>query len=179
MRGTIERLNSARPMGTMLPAVYQEDPFTMALMAGLDTVMAPIPSTLDNIDAYISPRLAPVDFLDWLGQWVGAVLDENWPIERQRAMVASSVPLYRLRGTVAGLTAHVRIFTGGSVQVAETGGVAVSQVPGGAFPGESEPRMTVRVTVPDPASVNLATIEALVAASKPAHVVHRVEVVGR
>ena len=71
--------------------------------------------TLDNFGAYLDPALTPDDFLDWLGGWVGVALDETWPIERRRAFVAQAADLYRLRGTRAGLAAHVQIFTGGEV----------------------------------------------------------------
>jgi hypothetical protein len=109
--------------------------------------------------------------------WVGIELDEGWPIDRRRAVVATAVEMYRLRGTVAGLRANLQVLTGGSVEIADSGGVASSKSPDAPLPGEDSPRLAVRVSVPDPSNVPTDLVEAAVAAAKPAHVVHRVEVV--
>ena len=178
-RGSVAGLPSPVPIGSTLPAVFQEDPFAMRFTAGFDDVLAPVFATLDCLDAYIDPLTAPEDFLDWLAGWVGLILDETWPIDRRRAVIAHSVELYRMRGTMAGLAAHVAIFTGGDVDVVDTGGVAYSAMPGGQLPGEEVPRMAVRVTVDDPTTVDEHTLDALVVAAKPAHVIHGVEVAGR
>ena len=127
-------------------------------------------------DAYIDPLLTPADFLGWLASWVGVVLDENWPIERRREFVANAVSLYRLRGTPAGLAAHVRIFTGADVEVRETGGVTWSTSGGEPFPGQPGYRVLVRISdaiMP----VDPARLDRLVAAAKPAHVIHSTELV--
>ena len=123
--------------------------------------------------------MAPSDFLDWLGSWVGILLDESWPVERRRDAIANAVELFRYRGTVAGLTRHVALLTGGDVTVVDNGAVASSQTPGGRLPGEPAPRVAVRVEVDDPDAINEAALDRIVIQAKPAHVVHRVEVVGR
>jgi phage tail-like protein len=179
MRIGTETLDSPHPLGVLLPSLLQEDRFAQALTAGLDWVLAPIITTFDCIDAYIDTELAPTDFLAWLGTWVGALPDQNWPIERQRAFVRRAVELYRIRGTVPGLIGLLEVVSGGEVQIAETGGVAVSPVPNGELPGEPQPRMSVRVMVDDPSSVSVRAIDAVVAEAKPAYVVHKVEVVKR
>jgi len=176
-RGLMPGVAVPQSIGEMLPGVYQEDLFTMEWCAGLDEVIAPVGATLDCLAAYIDPELAPTDFLDWLGSWVGMVLDENWPVERRRSAIANAMELFQLRGTLTGLARHVEIFTGGEVSIADSGGVATSGVPGGTLPGESVPRLAVRVVVDDPQAVNEATLDRIVASAKPAHVVHRVEVV--
>ena len=45
------------------------------------------------------------------------------------------------------------------------------------MPGLCGPRLVVRVTVADPDAIDTARLDALVAAAKPAHVPHRVEIV--
>jgi len=85
MRGTIAG-PTPYPIGTMLPAVYQEDPFAMGLTAGLDDVLAAVIGTIDCIDWYVDPLITPFDFLEWLGGWVGALMDENAPEDRLRAL---------------------------------------------------------------------------------------------
>ncbi|SDH80655.1 phage tail protein, P2 protein I family [Actinokineospora alba] len=179
MRGLVPGLVTAAPMLEMLPAVYQEDPFTERFMAGFDDVVAPVLATLDCLVEYFDPLLAPEDFLEWLSGWVGIELDEGWPIERRRAVVGTAVEMYRMRGTVAGLRANLEVLTGGNVEIADSGGVAWSRDPAAGLPGEASPRLAVRVRVEDPEAAPLDLVEAAVAAAKPAHVVHRVEVGSR
>ena len=164
-------------MGPALPALYQDDPFAQSLVGALDTVLAPVVATLDNLDTYLDPYLTPDDFLVWLGTWVGVTVDDSWTSERRREAVARAVELYRLRGTATGLAAQIEIHTGGTVEIIENGGTAWSIDPGGELPGSPKAQVVVRVHVDDPKSVDAARVEALVAAAKPAHVEHRVEIV--
>ena len=178
-RVSVSGLRSPHPLGSFLPALFQEDDFTQRWTAGLDMVLAPIFSSLDNFEAYLDPMLTPADFLDWLGTWMGLVADETWDVERRRTFVSEANALYRMRGTPRGLAAHVQIFTGGEVEIVEHGAAAASQTAGAALPGTPGFDFTVRVTVDDPAAVDTARLEALVAAAKPAHLAHRVEVVAK
>lgn len=177
MRGAVQGLDTPYPIGTLMPAVYQEDPGAMAWTAGLDDVLAPVISTLDCIGAYIDPMLAPADFMHWLAEWFGTVLDENWPLARQRAAVAKSVALYRQSGTVAGLRELVEVVTGGQAEVIDSGGVIWSQAPNTPPPGRDEAVVEVRVCAAPGYPLDLKAIDDLVAAAKPAHVAHQVEVV--
>ena len=177
MRGLVAGLGTPHPLGPALPALYQDDDFAQRLLAGLDDVMAPIYSTLDNFDAYLDPHLTPDDFLAWLGGWVGIALDESWDVERRRAIVGRAVDLYRMRGTALGLAGQVEIQTGGHVEIVENGATGWSVDPGGELPGSPEPLVVVRVTVPDPKGVDAQRLDALVATAKPAHVMHRIEIV--
>jgi len=177
MRAAVAGLDTPYPIGSLLPAVLQEDPVAMQWTAALDQVLAGPISTMDCLAAYTDPLLAPDDFVRWLGRWVGAVLDENWPLERQRAAVANSVRLYRMRGTVEGLRTLIEVVTGGEVEVTESGGIRWSVAPNTAPPGEPVARLSVRVTVPRGASVDAAALEELIIAEKPAHVAHGLEVI--
>ena len=177
MRGTLPGLPSAFPIVASLPALYQEDDLTRRLTEALDEVLAPAISTVDNLSAYLDPALTPDDFLEWLGGWVAALLDETWPIERRRAFVAQAADLHRRRGTLAGLADHVRVFTDGEVEVRENGGASWSATSGGALPGEPARSLHVRVAVRKASDVDAARLDALVAAAKPAHLGHTVEVV--
>lgn len=176
-RAAVAGLASPHPLGERLPALYLEDPFAQGMMAALDEVLAPIFSVVDNLEWYFDPRLAPPDFLEWLGTWVGLVLDESWPLERRREFVAAASRLYRIRGTQRGLAAHLAIVTGLRVELSESGGTSWSTSSGTPAPGRPGFELTVRLYAEDPSRVNLAAVHALVSAAKPAHVVHRVEVV--
>jgi len=174
----VDGLPVAVPLGSMLPSIYQsDDEFLMRFTSGLDDVLAPVVSTLDCLTSYVDPLLAPADFLDWLGNWVGLEVtfgdsDES----RMRLAVAQAVRLYRLRGTPAGLRAHLELITGGRVEIADSGGVAVSTTPDAELPGEDTPRLAIRVAGSSAAGLE-PLVDAVVRASKPAHVMHAVEVV--
>ena len=178
-RGLVRTLISPHPLGESLPALYQEDDFTQRFVSAFDAALAPIFAALDNFPAYLDPWLAPEDFLEWLGGWFGIVLDESWSPTRRRALVSRAFEFYRMRGTASGLKEQVEVLTGGSVDLHETGGVSTSATAGAALPGSPNFALLVRVTVDDPATINLTRLDRLVMAAKPAHVTHKVEIVKR
>jgi phage tail-like protein len=170
-----DELRSPHPLGLHLPALYQtKDPFAMGLTAAFDRVLAPVIASLDSFDSYLDPALAPDDFLEWLGRWVALALDRSWSDERRRAFVAAASDLYRVRGTVAGLKAHIELVTGGEVTIEDSGATAWSTESGSPFPGSAAFELTVKVTVTGSGALDLAEIDAAVAAAKPASVRHHV-----
>ena len=178
-RGLVRALISPHPLGEALPALFQEDGFTQRFISAFDTALAPVFATLDNLPAYLDPWLAPPDFLEWLGSWFGLALDDSWSVERRRALLANAFEFYRMRGTVKGLKAQVETLTGGTAEIIDTGGVATSTKAGEALPGSPNFALMVRVAVDDPSAINTTQLDALVAAAKPAHVTHKVELVKR
>ena len=110
MRGTVAELQTPHPLGRSLPAIYQEDDFSMRYLSAFDTVVAPIPLTLDCFDAYLDTNLAPEDVLQWLGGWMGLLLDPDWPLQRRRSLVGEIVSLYAQRGTPFGIKRMVELF---------------------------------------------------------------------
>jgi len=173
----IEGLESPHPLGQLLPGLYQDDDFAQRFTAGLDEVLAPVLVTLDGIEAYSDPRLAPADVVGWLAGWVGVELDEAWPVERQRALVAGAARLYAWQGTARGLRELVELYTGATVEIEESGGVAWSATPEAPLPGTPGGRVVVRLRVPDPSAVDLRRLERLVGRATPAELVPYVEVV--
>jgi len=185
-RGTVPGLASPHPLGPALPGLYQEDEadprtgqprpnMAQRLTSAFDELLAPVFSCLDNFDAYLDPRLAPIDFLEWLAGWIGVELDESWPLERRRDLVLHAVELYRWRGTARGLAEAVAIFTGAEPEIVDSGGVAWSTEPQSALPGSPDAHVVVRLRLEDPTTVERTRLEALVAAAKPAHVVADLE----
>lgn len=174
-RGAVDGLGVPYTLGALLPGVLQEDQFAMRFTAAFDDVLAPVISTLDCLEAYVDPFLTPPDFLEWLATWVGALVDENAPLERRRALVAGAVDLHRRRGTVAGLKAHLEVLTGGRVEINDSGGTLASVTPGAELPGQAAPRLAVRVTGAA-WDVPRQLVDSAVAHGKPAHVAHVVEV---
>jgi phage tail-like protein len=179
MRGIVEGLSSPHPMATGLPAVYQEeDPFTVRFTQAFDDSLAPIFATLDNLPAYFDPRYAPEDFLGWLAGWIAIELDETWDVSRRRVAVLNGAEVLRRRGTAGGLAAEIELATGGEVEIVENGGSGWSLDAGSPMIGSSRPALMVRVRVADPARVDAERLERIVDAAKPAHVPHRIEIVG-
>lgn len=176
MRELTPGLCSPRPLAGLLPAVLQEDPVVLGLAAGLDEVLAPAFAALDCLEAYFDPRLAPADFLDLLAAWVGVVLDESWPEEHRRDVVANAVDLHRCRGTVHGLRWQLDLATRGRAEVVDSGGARWSRTPSPDAPGQP-PALVVRVRRDGLSDAEFDALDSLVAWAKPAHVPHRIETV--
>jgi phage tail-like protein len=182
MRGVIDgdwELASAAPLAQQLPAVFQEDEFTQRFLIGFDDALAPVLATLNDLPAYFDPALAPEDFVAWLAGWVGVTLDDAWTEHSRRAVVSEAIALHRRRGTAAGIAGAVSLAVDGDVEIVDSGGSAWSRIPGAALPGEPTATVHVKVSVDDPVELSLERLAALVAAVKPAHVAHTVEVVAR
>jgi phage tail-like protein len=175
MRGLIESLPSPRPIGAELPAALQEDDFCQRMMSAFDEVLAPLFTTLDCFESYLDPKLAPDDFVDWLASWVGVDVDETWTLERRRRLILDAVALYRIRGTAAGLAAHVNLYAGVTPEIQESGGCEWSQTASSPMPGSAHPHLTVRLRVDDATNIKRTTVSRIVAASRPAHMPYQVE----
>lgn len=176
MRAAMPGVESPYPLANFLPAVLRDDRFVERWTAGLDEVLVPIISSIDCLSGYFDPRLAPEDFVRWLAGWFGVLLDESWPLDRQRAVIAEAVELYRMRGTLTGLRRHLDVVVEGTIAIEEGGGVTCSRRPTSPAPEEDRRWVTVRVTPSDPATFSRDAVEAVVRAAKPVHVVHRLVV---
>ncbi len=160
-----------------LPSLYQDDDLARRFTAGLDEVLAPVLSTLDNLYAYFDPRLCPPDFLSWLAGWVGIELDDELPDSVRRDVVAHAAGWQRARGTAAGLIEQLEWLTGVTVDIQDEAAVTWSLTPVPPRPQDSSPAPRVRVLVDaSAATVDVERLQALVDTSVPAHVVATVEV---
>jgi phage tail-like protein len=164
VRGAVPDLESPVPIASRLPGVYQEEDFLQRFVGSFDAMLAPVLATLDGLPGYVDPWLAPSDFLDWLAGWVSVDVDEMWDLPQRRAIVAGAALVHRRRGTAQGIADAVGMTIPGClVEVDDTGTARA-------------PFITVRVRVPDVASVDVRRLEAVVRSVKPAHVAHAVEV---
>jgi len=177
MRASVDGLQSPQPMEKVLPAVLADDEFAVRFVSGFDDVLAPIFSTLDNLSAYLDPRLAPDDFVGWLGSWVGVSGDDRESAERRRHLVAAAAALVRRRGTVGGLADEIALHIDAPVKVIDSGGCTWSVTPGEASPESRPATVTIRVRVADPLTFDRGHLDAVVAAAVPAHVSYEIEVV--
>jgi phage tail-like protein len=175
MRGLVPGLLSPHPLGERLPGLFQEDEFAQRLVTAFDESLAPVFTTLDNLEAYLDPRLAPDDFAAWLAEWVGLVADDTWSDQRRRAFVLRAAEIYRIRGTARGLTEELELIFGGKVTIEDSGGVSWSQSAEAALPGTAEPNLKVKFAPGAGRRPPKDRFEAVVRAAKPAHMPHEVE----
>jgi phage tail-like protein len=175
-RAAIPGLPSRYPIGEQLPALYADDDFAQRFTAGLDTVLAPVFATLDNLPAYLDPRVAPVDFLVWLASWVGAEDDPQWPEELRREAVVRAVELHRWRGTRRGLVEALALALGVRAEVTGDGGAVWSSTAGAELPSAPEAQPLVRVWSRSGAPVPPDRVHEIVRAMCPVHTSLRVEV---
>jgi phage tail-like protein len=171
MRGPINPagprpLGDGRRLAPVTPAVYQEDPLFVAWCEACDELLAPIAAALDCFPAYLDPRLAPADFVAWLGALVG--LDQEELVgSRTRDRVAEAAAGQEIRGTVAGLRAAVARAAAvpvEQVEVEEPGGVVWSSAPSSASPPVAGSQ--VRVVIRPPEAGPQAAEAALAAARR-------------
>lgn len=128
-------------------------PLLRRFLEGLEDVFAPITSVLDNLPAYLSLDTAPDDFVRWLAWLVGADVREDWDRARRRSVVAGSLALHGLRGTVPGIAAVVALQLGiplHDVEVTDGGETAWDPDPDAEV--RTDPDRTVRVSLPPEAS---------------------------
>lgn len=174
-------VRSRHPLGATLPAMLQDDPFLQRFTGGVDDVLVPFLATLDSLDGYLDPDLAPEDFLGWLAGWVGLDLDPRWPVDVRRALLRNVAQVQDARGTAAGLRDELALLTGCRIEVCEPGGVACSPVPGGELPPAGVSTVVVRVhaapeELRDPAGEARARLDRAARAAVPAHLPVTVEV---
>ncbi|MET9762120.1 phage tail protein [Streptomyces sp. NPDC006372] len=176
MRGSIDGLGSSAPIGAMLPAVFADDDLAQRFVGGLDDVIAPILSVLDCLDTYFRPSLAPLDFTQWLGNWVGAETEGGEPEPLLRAAVGAAAYLHRIRGTRRGLSETVRLAFGVEPEITESGAASWNARPLGPFPGDPRPHLHVRLRLPAPTTADHHRLDTLVSAARPAHMPYTVQV---
>ncbi len=112
-----------------LPAILQADPFVGQLLRAFERVMSGLSPRdngdefpkgleeyIDRIHTYFNPGkepgsdTAPSEFLPWLASWVALSLRDEWKEETKRQFISQIVPLYRLRGTKAGLEKMLTLY---------------------------------------------------------------------
>ncbi len=145
-----------------LPPIYDEHPFLGMFLLVLEGILTPIEQTVDNFDLYLDPHTAPAFFLDQLASWLGMTLDEKWPEEKRRAIVAEAAELYRRRGTRWGLGRHLELYTGAIPEITE--------------PRDRPHHFHVLLRLPANQATDRATVERIIEANKPAHTTYSLEI---
>lgn len=102
-----------------LPAIYREEPgpasFLERWLANFEGFYTNLEDAIEHAAALFDPRTAPPDTLDWLGCWLGVVLDPLWDETKRRFFIQHADRLYRQRGTVPGVLTAVRLYVDAQV----------------------------------------------------------------
>jgi phage tail-like protein len=105
-----------------LPEAYQEDDepgrFLERLLANMEGLLTDQEQRIENAWLLAEPRTAPPEALDWLASWMGLRLEPLWSTARRRFLLRWVHRLYRIRGTVGGLRALLRLYLGCSLDPA-------------------------------------------------------------
>jgi phage tail-like protein len=107
-----------------LPAVFGMEPisadFTDRFLAIFDTSLRSIEGQVDRAARMFDPASSPattrvpgqLDFLAWLGSWIGISLDRNWDIATRRRFLKHAGALFDRRGTLRGLREQLLLLLG-------------------------------------------------------------------
>jgi len=164
-----------------LPQPYQGDPFLGRFLRIPESIFAQLEGILDALPHYFDPRTAPEEFLPWLAGWVGEELDENWPLPRQRAFIASAASLYRWRGTRRGLREHLCLYTGRAPLIVENfDGLRLGQDAALGLNtrlGQLQPNcIAIMVTVAPDEQLDERIVRRVIESAKPAHAGYTLEI---
>jgi phage tail-like protein len=110
--------HTAHDLIRRLPAVFTagepEPSFLHRYLAILDGLRHDLDLRSSHRDLLVDPASTPIEALDWLGSFVGLLLDDRWHEAARRRLVAEIVLLYRRRGTVWALSRYIELFLAGA-----------------------------------------------------------------
>jgi phage tail-like protein len=171
-RGDRELPYAAEDYLALLPPLYHDDPFLQRFLLIFKSILDPLERQIGQISHYFDPQLIPEQLLPWLAAWVDLTLDEKWPLERRRELVASASVLYRWRGTRRGLREYLRIYTGVLPRIVEPGeerrDLGETPLPAHTF------RVVIEVAEPD--ALDHSLVERIIEVEKPAHTAYILDV---
>lgn len=163
---------------TYLPEIFGEGEDADFLGRYL-MIFETISDQMDQLIAGLSDRfeasVTPEAFLPWLASWIGAVVEEGWPVARRRAILARAMDLHRWRGTVRGLSEHIQLYTGFKPEIVERGdGMSLGRETQLGFQtvlgrGDRPHHFSVVLRVPDPSEFDRARLRTVIEAQRPAH----------
>jgi len=166
MSSEISRENGRRSYIDYLPAMYREDDFTMRFLHIFEDIIQPLEMMIDKIYCNFDPAMTDSSFLPWLFTWLGIAMDERWPEDRRRQLLASAVELYRWRGTKLGLMEYLRIYTGVVPQITEPATGSKGRGQGSSL---APHQFLVELEGIAPKAVDINIVRAIIESQKPAH----------
>lgn len=145
-----------------LPALYADDDFLGRYLLIAESLFMPLVWMVDNFDLYLSPEVAPAEWLQWMAGWFDLLLVPELPEARMRAVMDQAGWLFLRRGTRAGLERLLQLYFGVKPEIIE----------------DKEPcRFTVRLPLSESSvKLNHELIERLIASQKPAFAAFTLEI---
>ncbi|RPI34211.1 MAG: phage tail protein I, partial [Nitrospiraceae bacterium] len=115
-----------------LPAIYQEDAvsrdFLERFLSLFESIFYDLEIDISTITGYFDPDTTPPEFLKWLASWVNMAIEEDWQEATKREFIRQAVRLYKMKGTVEGISRFIEIYTGKApviIEHAKTGNPAI------------------------------------------------------
>jgi phage tail-like protein len=102
-----------------LPAIYQEDEFLGRYLLIFESIFSPLIWYIDNFDLYLSPEIAPPEWLRWIAGWFDLLLLPDLEVARQRQIMQQIGWLFMRRGTHAGLIRLLELYFGVTPRIEE------------------------------------------------------------
>jgi len=102
-----------------LPGIFSEDDFAGRYLLIFESMFSPIFWTLDHFDLYLTPELAPEEWLHWMASWFDLLMIAELPLDRKRAIVRQCGWLFLRRGTRVGLERMLDLYFGVTPQIIE------------------------------------------------------------
>lgn len=152
MPGIADRDVRRSAMVDQLPRVLAQDHFVRGYVGLCDEIWSSVLERLDDLEWFLDVDVAPIGFVQWLGRWLGVVVDPTLPHDRQRALVRTAGRTLQWRGTRQRVEQLLSALTGADVEVHDGGGV---------FADDEPPRGTQRVVVRLAASGGLSEAQLL------------------
>jgi len=106
-----------------LPSVYREDSlnrdFLERFLSIFESIFFELDFTIDHLSVWLDAKGTPPEFLEWLGSWIGAYQQNEGEKElrnisevKRREFISQAIPMYKERGTRAGLEKAILFYTG-------------------------------------------------------------------
>ena len=168
-----------------MPAVYREhdgspaladiglpspEPFVVRWLQGLEQVLDPVVTLLDNLAWHFDPETCPDDIGRELLRWLGLEAAADLEPDARRRVLRRAMAICRKRGTLAGLGELLTLaFEDPGIEVRHTGRATWDRDPRARPPAAPEPRVSVSWPGSLPPARELA-LRRLVDDACPAHV---------
>ena len=96
-----------------LPMVFRDSPeaedFSERFLALFDSFLDDVDEKITRMPALLDPGGVPEGVLPWLGGFLDIAMDPAWDAARRRRLLQAAPRLFRMRGTVDGLRAALRL----------------------------------------------------------------------
>lgn len=119
-----------------LPEVFGDFEFVGRYLLIFESLLAPVIWTIDNFDMYLSPEVAPGEWIEWMSSWFDLLILPELPSENQRRIMEQLGWLFLRRGTPSGLERLLELYFNVAPEIIEHGNchftvrLALSDSPG-------------------------------------------------